>query len=260
MSASYINLSLKSFTPPIDAGWYNLTTNRKILKQKKDFIHLTSPRVAGTKSVLLEFFKLNNLPIPSELKDNNDNNNNNNTKMSPNIDWKDITDIEHLSEECLESLNMFSFERICCKGRISKVVDGDTVDVFIMVPLKQLSEKCLSRCGGSISEKCNILYNNSDNENKMVVKLRCRLFGIDTADEDKKKKDAGTQYLTSLLNECNNVVYCKFLGKELHGRELAELYIDSGYQNSICKQMLSYDDPIYGKLAYPYFGGTKIKH
>lgn len=250
---SYLNLSNKRFDcPKEEKTWYNLETNRKITTKKKEYLYLDNPNIAGSHKMLIEFYKLNNLPLPESLKTFLSN--------SPIKKISQYNDIDDISEQEFEMLTTFSFQRICCKAKVDRVIDGDTLDLFILVPFSDLTNMNLIKSEGCISNKCNILCNKSEIEAKLVFKVRCRLFGIDTADIDHDKKEAGKKYLQSLIEKCNYKVYCKFLGRELHGRELAEIFEDSEYKNNICTNILEYDDPVYGKLAYPYFGGTKIKH
>jgi len=250
---NYLNLSLKQFEDPGETDtWYNLETNRKITKKKKDYIFLNNPNIAGKPKTLIEFFKLNNISLPLILNEYLSN--------SPKIISHQFNDIEDISIEQLEMLNAFSFQRMCCKAKVDRVIDGDTIDLFILIPFSELISLNLHKSEGLISNKCNMLCNKSDVEAKFIFKVRCRLFGIDTADIDLGKKEAGKKYLKSLIEECNSIVYCRFLGRELHGRELADIFEDCDYKINICMKILEYNDPEYGKLAYPYFGGTKIKH
>ena len=246
----YLNLSYKLFTVPTDA-WYNLNTNHVIKSKKENIIYIDNPRIAGNINILYEFYKLNNLKVPDNVVP---------SPTSKSIINTELLDIDQLNDEDLKAVNEFSFDRLFCKAKVDKVIDGDTVDLFIYIPLSMLTNKYAARKNKDVCYMANVLSNSVNDDVKMLFKLRCRLFGIDTADIDKNKKLRGKEYLESLVQKLNNIVYCHFRGREFHGRELVELYTDANREHSICQQILEYDDPVYSKLAYKYYGGTKIKH
>lgn len=254
----YINLSLKAFESP-DEGWYNLHTNRRIKSPKEGYMCLKNPKVTGKPEIIKEFCLLNRLKLSENIQ-----------KICPtspkeirNIQFESINDIP---KNVYQKLTKFSFNRLFVRGKVHKVIDGDTIDLFCIVPLSMLTQKHLIKKRNGLTKKCNMLYNSNIDNNegetslKILIKLRCRLFGIDTADNNKDKKKAGTEYLKSLLDKCENKIYTYFLGKGARGRDLVEIFEDPNRQISINKKMLKYEHPIYGKLAYSYFGGTKIQH
>lgn len=253
----YINLSLKAFVPP-ENGWYNLETNRCINEKRENYTCLDDLKVTGKMETVCQFLKINRLPMPEKFENYNKNPEKTHEKTyDKNFN---LIDIEHIDENCLSELAKFSFDCLFVKAKVNKVVDGDTIDLYCIVPMNILCQPRLKKSSNKIQEKCNALVGNEMTDTKMLVKLRCRLFGIDTADKDKGKKKAGTEYLKRIIHENNNVVYCYFLGKGARGRELVELYTEPNSKESINNKILKYEDPTFGKLAYPYFGGTKIVH
>src|SRR6056300_1723815 len=90
------------------------------------------------------------------------------------------------------------------KATVTKVVDGDTIDVLI-----------------------DLGFN-------VILKERIRLLGIDAPESrtkdlvEKQKGLAATKYLTNRLNECNNqiIIKTKFNKKGKFGRVLGVIYDD----------------------------------
>lgn len=113
---------------------------------------------------------------------------------------------------------------------VTKVIDGDTIDVVIDL-------------GFSI-----------------MYKSRVRLAGIDTPESrttDKYEKALGLEakkYLADRIKEAKNIVIRteKMDSSEKYGRILGWLYLD-GETNSINNQMIMYG------YAWGYMGDTKIK-
>lgn len=135
---------------------------------------------------------------------------------------------------------LFSFDGLTTAGKIVRIVDGDTVHVIIQF-------------------------------NGQVVRLVCRLNGIDTPEMSKtpEKAKIARNRLTQLCTNCcvdlhdmsdsrtfnaiidtnTKLINIEFLGKEKYGRELVKIYDD----NATCIN----DTLIAEGCARVYDGGTK---
>jgi endonuclease YncB( thermonuclease family) len=146
----------------------------------------------------------------------------------------------------MENLNfsdvdLFTFEGLQCKAKVVKILDGDTIHLLIE-------------------------YNNK------IIRLVCRLFGIDTPEMSKTPETAkrARNRLLQLCTNCNialddmmeskvlnNMINCntllidvEFMGKEKYGRELVNLY-------STNKECIN-EVLIKENYAYSYTGGKKM--
>ncbi len=255
-SSRYISpKSLKHFECD-DLKWYNLDTSRKV-STLKDRIPVTNPRITATNiKTLYRFLLLNRLLIkdltapPStiqQLKDLEDN-----QKKIANLSSGDL---DSFSLDELNSLPIFSFKQMWLKGRILKVIDGDTVDVALSIGIDKLS--CASG-----SQLCLIL---GKGEKELIIKLRLRLYGIDTAEKDTMEGQVIKKYSEKLYAETENKVEVLMLDTGARGRTLAVIYGRHGKDKNnitdttINNRILLYkpDDHTLGKLAVPYYGQTK---
>jgi endonuclease YncB( thermonuclease family) len=138
-------------------------------------------------------------------------------------------------------VDLFTFEGLQCKAKVVKILDGDTVHVLIE-------------------------YNNK------IIRLVCRLFGIDTPEMSKTPESAkrARNRLLQLCTNCNialddmmdskvlnTMIKCntllinvEFMGKEKYGRELVNLYSEN---NECINELL-----IKENYAYSYTGGKKL--
>ncbi len=141
----------------------------------------------------------------------------------------------------LTDVDLFTFQGLKSKAKVVKILDGDTVHVLIE-------------------------YNNK------IIRLVCRLFGIDTPEMSKTPESAkrARNRLLQLCTNCNidlndmtdskvlnnNIINAntllidiEFMGKEKYGRELVKLYISNQCINDIL---------IKESYAYEYTGGKKM--
>ena len=157
----WINLKGREFEESPDR-WYNLLTSRYIKRQPKyaSVFSIRGIRVLGTTENLVEFWKTNldhlgqSLPKHTSFE---------NVIFNP---FEDITflsedasqrsqmcflgtagtvipaaqtmDVAELPLELINKMCKFSFAGLFTKGRVVYVVDGDTLDVVIFVPLVML--------------------------------------------------------------------------------------------------------------------------
>ncbi len=139
-------------------------------------------------------------------------------------------------------VDLFTFQGFKSKAKVVKILDGDTVHVLIE-------------------------YNNK------IIRLVCRLFGIDTPEMSKTPESAkrarnrlsqlctncnidlddmvDSKVLNNIINNNTLLIDIEFMGKEKYGRELVKLYDVSG-------QCIN-DILIKESYAYEYNGGKKMR-
>ena len=256
--------SLKHFICD-DLAWYNLDTSRKV-KNLKNRIPVESPRITATNiDTLYAFILLNGLSIGDlkapkttidKLKELEKQ-----YKKLPNHLSK--CDIDSIDPQKLSNLPEFSFSQMRLRGIITNVVDGDTVDAALSIPMDQLMYASGSQASIVIGK----------GHQKFIIKLRLRLYGIDTAEKDTIEGQLAKKYSIDLYQKTQDRVEVLILGTGARGRNLALLYPRSGRKSKVEKSAKSINDLILhyqpkdtqvgeksitlGKLAIPYYGQTK---
>ncbi len=272
MSQKYLSpKSLKHFDCPTeeDLCWYNLSSSRKV-KNLKDRIAIKSPRITAKLEdieLILQFLLLNRLTF-NDLDTSNDT-----ISRLKEIERQQEKAPNHLSKgnidtidpATLDALPEFSFSRMWLKAKVTNVVDGDTVDAAIEIPLEGLM--CAS--GKQI---CLVV---GKGHPMMIIKQRLRLYALDTAEKDTVEGQLAKKKSIEIYQETNHRVEILLLGTGARGRALALIYPRSDKKKkskkhsapvkSINERILEYnpatteDEKIkLGKLAVPYYGKTKL--
>ncbi len=273
MSQQYLSpKSLKHFDCPTseDLCWYNLSTSRKVRKLDER-VRIESPRITAKIDdieLIFQFLLLNRLTFDdltasketiAQLKDVE-----HHQKKAPSHISKG--DVDSIDLATLDALPEFTFSRMWLKARITNVVDGDTVDAAIEVPLEGLM--CAS--GRQI---CLVV---GKGHPLMIIKQRLRLYALDTAEKDTIEGQLAKKFSIGIYQETNNKIEILMLGTGARGRALALIYPRSDKKKkskkppslvkSINERILEYNPDTtedgkikLGKLAVPYYGKTKLE-
>jgi endonuclease YncB( thermonuclease family) len=140
----------------------------------------------------------------------------------------------------------FSFGGLSGKGIVSSVIDGDTIDLTITIPLSSL-------CEVAEFEGCDTLTS------MMKTTIRCRLSGVDFAEKNTKEGVYAIKLMIDLYQSSCNAVHYKICDEQdKYGRSLVYLYSDSGHTSSINLKYLDVKHPETGNpIMERYDGGTK---
>lgn len=126
------------------------------------------------------------------------------------------------------SIQFFSFDGYKTKAKVVYIYDGDSV--HIVLPLK---------------------------ETKQLVKIKTRLYGIDTPElrnhEQKAQAIQSKNRLIELLNETQNVVHVECGQFDKYGRVLVTLFSEK-YERSLNQILIDEGH------AYEYYGKTKRQY
>jgi len=120
-------------------------------------------------------------------------------------------------------------------GKVVYIVDGDTFDVEITIPISHLSPGAAGF---------------------FPMKVRIRPLEFDAAEKNTVAGLAAGLLLANRLEQDNFFLKLNFEGSDLHGRALAHCLTLDGQRYS--EYMVRLDTP-FGKIALPYNGGTKSK-
>lgn len=171
--------------------------------------------------------------------------------------------IDELSVDEINNLTHFGLVGLKCKGKIVKIIDGDTFEVLLLINFKDLKKKIT--LGPKIGEKKKVFTNKKFNF-KFVCKINIRLYGIDTIEKVSKENETKFAKQKQLYNESvllteqyynklNNKIYVEIIGFDKYGsRYIAKVYKDDSYSpDAFCNDFLM-NRP---ELCQPYFGGKK---
>jgi len=148
--------------------------------------------------------------------------------------------VRDLEPRQLSKIPVFSFEGLEMETRIVRVLDGDTIDAVVYVPLNVIPIS--SGTGG------------------FFTTLRCRLAGIDCAEKNTPKGEIAVKHMIDLYAKYNNVVYAVFGKADKYGRQLVHLYSKPGPHSEVdCLNFstLRVTDEHGDPVAVQYFGGKK---
>jgi len=162
--------------------FFNLKTSNLCKTKPKNDVHRmvsTGCYISGTRELLDEF----------------DLENSDNCSLPDKIELYNVSQIN-----CIQK---FSFEGLNGYGKIKNVIDGDTIDLAIKVPLSFFSPNAIG---------------------SFPTILRIRLFGIDVAEKNTLKGKLAIKMFKELYDSIFNVVYFELLHFDLYGRILANLY------------------------------------
>lgn len=118
----------------------------------------------------------------------------------------------------LKTLDLKGFET---EGLIIKIVDGDTIQAKIDIPIQWFYEEPRSRP-----------------DNTFPCRLNCRLMGINAAERHEPLGPVATQQLTDKLKSLGNRVYLKIHGLDKYGRHLATVYDSENKERDINQELL----------------------
>lgn len=165
-------------------------------------------------------------------------------------------EIAKISNEILDKISVFSLSGIEGEAKIIRVIDGDTVEVALFV---QLEDLCKARPVGKKKLLQSPIFT-LNREAIFLTKVKCRLNGIDTAEKNTAQGKKAKELMELQYTSLNNIVYLVASGFDKYGRLLVDLYTNSKKMVLINNHLINYVDPHLGKLAEPYFGGTKSEY
>lgn len=134
------------------------------------------------------------------------------------------------------SIEKFSLNRQCCWGYIHRILDGDTVEISIYIPLN------LFRPGSSQFGWYRII---------------ARLARIDSAEKSDPRGPIATRVLTELCKQVRERVYVSCGTPDKYGRLLVSLYPNQKMGESFNDILVNHRDPKYGSVAWSYDGKKK---
>lgn len=285
-----------------NSGYVNLETGRPVKEGKAGFIYKNFSKngsqtlyVTGKSDIMDSFLVENGLKAATKETD----------KLtlqfaaSCSVTGKERVDnfqkapsVNDVSDEVLASLSIFHISGLEGLGRITRILDGDTVEMLLHVPLASLCKKVessrvnpslaassklqegvlrttdsllLKRPDQAAGEATGSGYNKiykaaaytKDTEAGFFTLFSCRLSGIDFAEHDTVQGILGKKLMTDLYARSDNRVYYRSSTFDKFGRLLVTLYSDPYFRDCINTAFDGYSHPEYGKFLESYGGATK---
>ena len=237
---SYRNSDGKSFELKEDRI-YNLGTGRYLVlnapNKKKFHLYQIGNSYIGSEDneVLQDFLRSNNLNTGAEAVNVKEN------SVQVPLPIVKSEDPEDIPANALADLNLFSLNGYKGKSLVSRVLDGDTIEVVFFIRFSTL-----------INSK-SILITDTGNNQGFFVKQRCRFLGMDASEINTAQGVEAKRLLILRLEESKNVADITVHGYDKYGRILIDLRIGGV---DFIQYIVNYTHPILGKLALPYNGGT----
>ena len=257
------NLKGKTFKAPND-GFYNLATGRVLKNKHEEQIISKNFSITGSEDELRQFARLNFLNIkevlPEELWDPEPNFLVRTMQKLHLIKEPEIcklsepihsTDIEKIPKDLIDSLCEFSLFGLFGKCLVTNIVDADTIDIAIYVPIDFLQQLQPRKIGYTVINQCSALSYKQNHG--FVTKFRCRLNGLDAIESSQRGGAEATAILTNILAKTKNYVWVECGNLDKYRRLLVTLYSDERRKHCINEELLNHPEFL------PYDGKTKNK-
>lgn len=164
-----------------------------------------------------------------------------------------------------------------CLARIINIVDGDTADAAIFIPLSFFTStngkgevkvvgkevRVRKKKGEQKRYLTDVAIPNSwiDDKVGIIARVRLRFLGIDAAEKDTKQGLSAREEVKKWVEERGWFAIIRFMDKEKYGRNLAVIYPPSeaksgtfSFKDSLNNHILTYKDKTLGTIAHTYGG------
>jgi len=261
--------------PKLTDGYYNLQTNRINKNKNPELIYDDKYKICGIKQDLYGFYEINHISSKDMILENIDF-----QKNIPDSNYeysKHINQIENIPDLYLNQISHFNLVGLRTMGKIVNIIDADTIDLVIYVPLEFLIipkftiQKYTQKSGYKQDEKSDFIQSNLNNITLIKIqktklkqikglgfymKFRCRLNNIDSAESSTLQGKLATQLMVEKYKSLNNIVYVDCFDFDKYGRLLVDLYEDSSYNKYLNYHLIDYKSNL-GILVVKYDGKTK---
>jgi hypothetical protein len=173
---------------------------------------------------------------------------------------KNIHDIPGDALKYLCPFNLNGLLGTSGEGRVTAIIDGDTISMVLYLDLYSLSlgrEALYERKKQTLAP---VLTEAKDAG--FFALFRCRLYGMDAAEHNTREGKVATKLMIEKFQSLRGYVYYYIHGLDKYGRALVDLYEDAEHKQYINYYLVDYPKEQLTQLglkelALPYFGGTK---
>jgi endonuclease YncB( thermonuclease family) len=150
-----------------------------------------------------------------------------------------LQNVDHLSRFTLYGLETL--------GKIVSIYDGDTFDMCLVVPLKQLSsERPISKRKKGVCLICD------GTDSNVVMRMKCRLDGLDARELKDERGEKAKEILKNYID--GKILKCRIGMYDKYGRVLVKLYIEKDGKEIELNQHLQ----VHKEYFTFYDGGSKV--
>lgn len=175
------------------------------------------------------------------------------------------TSVRDLSDELIGRLCPFHLTGVTGEGKVTRIIDGDTIELLVYVPLKEIGR--LQPMGRRKIPLAAALVTASSPSNGASLDegfftiLKCRLDGVDFAEKNTLQGREGTRLMTELYAESKNYVHYIIGKQDKYGRYLVRLYNHPNrHPESYLNSRYVDVETSVGVVAVSYGGGTKCEY
>lgn len=287
MAAPTLNYRWRGQLLPVKSGWFNIETGRDIKDlNKKGFVYKdlaekdpctgkeirAGPRICGRAEIIQQFLIENGLApkesggasngavVPVSKED---------AELAAHFaDQCSITDVQRanmimkqpnvdqVSDETLKYMTTFQISGLEGLGKVTRVIDGDTIEMLLYVPLASLMKRT-EAVGRGYNKTYKAAAYTKDINAGFFSLFTCRLSGVDFAEHNTVQGLFGIKLMTDLYDRYDNKVYYRTSVPDKYGRLLITLYSDPYLRENINTVYADYTHPQFGRFVEAYSGKTK---
>lgn len=169
------------------------------------------------------------------------------------------TNVNHLTDSQLNSLSVFTLANQFLKCKITKLLDGDTFQGVIYLPLQTLGTSLNNQCPALVnipSKKG--LFNRETPDSGMFIKVVCRMYAYDAMEINTPEGKIALDEMHRILTSYLYTVWLYFINQtDKYGRQLVIMYTDQSRNLHLNNYLITRGLELGKVLAKPYIGGTK---
>lgn len=135
-------------------------------------------------------------------------------------------DVSDIPDSVIQTMCKFEFAALHGKCKVARIIDGDTFEILLYVPLSELAAP--RKKGKGKGEFKNAIITRHITGGFFSL-FSCRLAGIDTAEKNTLQGLIAKYFMQDLISHFNNILYFRIVEFDKYGRILINLYLDSNY-------------------------------
>lgn len=179
--------------------------------------------------------------------------------VQPNAYVTYYPDLESIPDAVVNQMCDFHFEGTSGMGKITRVIDGDSMNMLVQIHLESLSQgRRVKGPWGRESIKFPVLFEGPPPS--IYIKLTVRLSGVDAAEHDTPQGVLAKVLMEDLFALSHNMVKYHILKPDKYGRTLVELYGGVNYTCHLNNILKEFEFGRLGHIAEEYRGEKKSEY
>lgn len=142
------------------------------------------------------------------------------------VSLSNIKDVEDVPDEIISQVCPFNFNGVRGKCKVLRVIDGDTIEVFVGIPFSNLYEGKIMK-----GKKMHRMISNNVTNDVFFTKLSFRFIGLDTAEKNTIQGQFAKLIMEDYFEHLKNILYFEIEKPDkFSGRWDVLLYSDPGHK------------------------------